>query len=88
MKKKLFPFIFGAAQVIIILLYIYQKSYGIQLSYQKQKYEKQKSELFNQKQQLEQELYAVQDKATIKKYALEHLKFKQIKLSHIKRLEK
>lgn len=87
MKKKFFPFIFLGTQIALVLLYIYQKSYAIQLSYQKQKYEKYKNELINKKQSLEQDLYHIKDKKNIKQYALQHLKFKQIRLTDVKKID-
>jgi cell division protein FtsL len=85
-KKKFFIAFFIAVQLFLIFFHIHKRSIFIKLSYEKQKYEKQKEQLLERKQQLRQELAAVQDLQTIKKNALTELKMQKIALDQIKAL--
>jgi hypothetical protein len=83
-NKKLFIGLFTATQVFLIFFHIHKHSSFTTLSYQKQKYEKRKSELINIKQDLKQTLYKTQNLNSIKQFALHTLKMHEIKLSQIK----
>lgn len=87
MKKNIFTPIFIFTQLFFIFFYIYQNSYAIKLSYQKQKQEKQISTLRTKKQKLKQELIYLKDKDVIKKFAQEDLNLQLIKLNQIKKLD-
>lgn len=87
MKKKLSFLAFILVQLFFVFFYIYNSSYGIKLSYQKQKKEKEINKLNLKKQKLKQDLICLKDKSYIKKYAKENLKLESINLSQVKRLE-
>ena len=69
MYTKLALTAFITLQVLFTFLYIHKQSWYIQLIYQKQKYEKQKTNLIERKHQLQQELYARKDLRSAKDYA-------------------
>lgn len=77
---------FVTIHVMFIFLQIHKQSYGIELSYQKQKNEKIRQELIDKKNDLTQELHLMQNRSTIKKYAENTLGMKKISLSQIKQM--
>lgn len=85
MKKRIFLITFVATQLFFIFFHIYKQSTIIRLSYDKQKYEKHKADLLQQKQELQQNLHIAHARSTIKKYAETKLAFKPIKLNQVKK---
>jgi hypothetical protein len=86
MKRKLFLSLFICIQLFFVFFYIHDQSQRIQLSYQKQKYEKKKAELTEKRQALAQALHASHNLAAIKAFALRsHMQ--KIKLHQIKSLD-
>jgi hypothetical protein len=86
MNNRMFITFFISIHIIFIFLQIHKQSYGIELSYQKQKHEKMRQELIEKKNSLIQELNIAQHRSTIKGYAQNTLKMKEISLSQIKQL--
>ena len=86
MLKKNFIACFIALHILFIFLQIHKQSYLVELSYKKQKNEKIKQELVEKKNNLTQQWYMVQNRASIKKYAQEELGMKKIALHQIKQL--
>lgn len=83
MKKPAFTILFTGIQIFLVFFYIHHRSLLIQLSYQKQKYEKRKAHLNQKTLELKQELHATHDLARIKNFALQsHMK--KITLDQIK----
>lgn len=87
MHKRLFLVTFIAAQLFFIFFHIHKQSRVIRLSYDKQKYEKLKSELLEQKQQLEQTLHIAQSRSTIKQYAQTTLALKPMRIDQVKKYD-
>lgn len=87
-KKKAFITLFIAVHIFFLVFPIYKQSKFIELSYKKQKYEKQKKELISQKQQLKQQLSSRFDYSAIKDYAINDLKMTKISLKQIKTVSK
>ena len=86
MGSRAFITLFILIHVIFIFLQIHKQSYGIKLSYQKQKNEKNKQQLIEKKNNLTQELHTMQNRSDIKKYAENSLGMKKIFLSQIKQI--
>lgn len=86
MKSKFVFFVFICVQLFFVFFYIHDQSQRIQLSYQKQKYEKRKTELLAKKQTLQQTLHATHNLAAIKAYAVQ-AKLQKVKLNQIKTLD-
>ena len=57
-----------------------------QLSYEKQRLEKELSELRQKKDELDQELYSLQDPDKVKEHASKKLKMSKIKIGQVKKL--
>jgi len=87
MKRPYFILTFIATHIFFIFFQIRERSEVIKLSYCKQKSEQQKEILTQKIQELTQQLYALQERATIKKYAQETLQMKKLKLSQIQKLD-
>lgn len=75
---------FVIIQIFLIFFYIHKESSKIKLSYQKQKNEKLKQELIEQKQNLAQLLHEKQHQKEIKDFAINNLEMQKIKLNQIK----
>jgi len=89
MKKSMFLPLFIFTNISFIFLQIHKHSKFIKLSYDKQSKEKEKNELLKQKQELGLALHTyASNKETIKKFAIENLHMKKIKLIQLKKLEK
>lgn len=84
MKKAYFITLFVGMHIIFIILQIHKQSSFIKLSYDKQRLEKEKRELLTQKDTLTQQLSQLQDHETIKEFALNRLKMKQVSLKQIR----
>ena len=87
MKKMGFLCVFLLTHVAFVFLQIYQYSQVIDLSYQKQKYEKTKMLLTQKKQHLTHQIYALHNKTAIKKFAQHELKMVPIEMHQIKKLD-
>ena len=88
MKRKLFFIIFVMVNLFFIFFHIHKQSQIIKLSYEKQKHEKQKTKLTEQKQSIMQALQEARNRLAIKAYALKELNMKPISLDQIKNTEK
>ena len=86
MHKRTFISLFIIIHLGFIFLQIHKQSYLVELTYQKQKNEKIKQELIDQKNSLTQNWHLMQNRATIKKYAHENLSMKKIAFNQIKNL--
>lgn len=58
----------------------------IEQTYRTQELQEQTKAISSKKQQLTNQLYAVQQRSSVKKFAQETLQMREISLSHIKRL--
>ena len=81
-----FPAIFISTNVLFAFILIFKQSKMIQLSYEKQRLEKelQKSELT--KDELEQKFHKLKDPDKVKKFASKNLKMAKIKIGQVKKL--
>lgn len=86
MKKRFFITTFIIIQLGIITLHIEKQSRLIKLSYEKQKYEKQISQLKIKKQELTCTIASLQNQASIKQYAQNTLGMSPLSLHKIKRV--
>ncbi len=87
MKKGKFLTLFIVTHVGFIFLQIHKHMQFIKHSFLKQKNERLLAQLEQQKQELTNQWYGIQNKSDIKKYALDTLKMQPIKLSQLKRLD-
>lgn len=85
MKRGLFIFAFIVLHVLFVALKIDKQSRTMQLSYEKQRLEKEHSQLITQKKQLTQQLYSFQNLDTVKKMAQQQ-GLEPLKLSTVKRI--
>jgi len=86
MKKATFIALFIATHIFFIFFQINKHNQIITLSYQKQKYEKEKKELLQQEQTLSQKLCEIKKRSHITKYAKKTLKMSKVKLKQIKKI--
>lgn len=86
MSRIWFACFFVCSNLLFIFSLIYKNSYLVELSFAKQKHEKEKSVLLKEKASLIQELYNMQNQAHIKEYAINTLHMKKIKLKDLKSL--
>jgi len=84
MKKNPFILLFCLLQLFFVFFYIFKESQIIQLSYEKQKYEKTKKELLEHKKNLVHELHVLKNKQSIKEFALNN-KMEKLQLKAIRR---
>lgn len=84
MKKNKFIFLFLGIQLFLVFFYIFKESQIIKLSYEKQKYEKEKQDLLEHKKQCLHTLHILKNKNHIKEYALKN-NMESLKLKAIKR---
>ena len=87
MKKKYSVQTLIIAHVALIFLTVYKHTLFVRESYTQQESEKKKNALLVKKEILIQQLHALKDHATIKKFALKNLKMKPYKLSQVKKLD-
>ncbi|HEX2977657.1 MAG TPA: hypothetical protein VHO47_00840 [Candidatus Babeliales bacterium] len=83
MRKRTFIAFFVGIHLTFIVLVIHKQSLFISLSFEKQRLEKQKLELLQEKDTLSQELFALNNKSDIKKFATEQLNMKQLALGSL-----
>ena len=86
MKRLTFITIFVVTHVGFIFFQIHKHTKIIQLSYEKQKLEKHRSQLIAKKQELTQELYSLKSRTAIARFAKKRLKMSKVKLKQIKKL--
>jgi len=86
MKKPTFIILFIGTNIFFIFVQVYKQSQVIKLSYQKQKNEAEKEALSQKKDDLTQQLYALKNRTSIKKYAQNKLNMRKINLKQIKKL--
>lgn len=86
MKKGTVLTTFIALHVGFIFLQIHKHMYFIRQSFEKQKNERILAQMIKHKQELQNKLYALQNKSDIKQFAQEKLGMKTASLSQIKRL--
>lgn len=87
MKKNLFFIIFFGTNIVLIFLHLYKQNYTIQLSYERQKFEKVYDELTHQKEVLDQELAKLKNPVAIKHYATQTLGMQKMNLKNTHRLD-
>ena len=72
--------------IVFIFFYIYHHSIVIKLSFQKQRLEKIKFQLIEQKKEVQYTLETIKSRSSIKNYAEEQLHWHKVRLDDIKRL--
>lgn len=82
-KKRTFISFFIGIHLMFVVLQIHKQSVFIGLSFEKQRLEKRMLELVEQKNQLAQELFILENKSEIKKFATNQLNMKQLTLSNL-----
>lgn len=88
MHKKTFLSLFIGTHIVFVILLIHKQSYVVKLSFTKQRLEKKKLELIEQKKNLTNTLIALQNRSSIKEYASSRLGMAPISLDRIKKLSK
>lgn len=86
MKRSLFLSIFIAIHLLGVFLLIHKHSLMIEQTYRAQELQEQTKILASKKQLLINQLYAIQQRSSVKKFAQETLHMHEISLAHIKRL--
>ena len=84
MKKLAFALIFIGTNLFFIFFHVYKNSKLTEFSFNKQRYEKERTKLQNKKELLTQQLQYLQNRSTIKQFAQNELGMEKIKLSTIK----
>jgi len=86
MKKRNFVLLFIFVHILFIAFQINKQGQLVKLSYEKQCLEARKKKLLTEKQELTNQIYALQNHTEVKKYALQK-GMRPVKLSQIKRLK-
>ena len=86
MKKRSFFTLCIAANLFLFILYIHKNNYRVKLSFKRQKYEIQKNNALKEKERLLQKLCLLQNKQTIKEYAIHELHMQPLTLNHVKNI--
>ncbi len=84
MKKAYFITLFLGTNLFFIFFLVYKNSVMIQLSFQKQTYEKQKVALIKNKEHIRAQLCLLQNRAHIQEYAQGELKMQKLDRKQIK----
>jgi len=84
MKKAYFITLFLGTNLFFIFFLVYKNSVMIQLSFQKQTYEKQKIALMKNKEHLRAQLCYMQNRAHIQEYAQGELHMQKMNRNQIK----
>ena len=87
MKKNTFITFFITAHIVLIFLQVHKHTLFIKNSYNQQQCEKKLAQLQDKKQTLTQELYALKDRESIKKFAYEKLSMRPYALNQVKKLQ-
>lgn len=85
-KTNYFLPLFISMHLLGVFLLIHKRSLIIEQTYKAQELEEQTKTLASKKQQLTNQLYALQQRSSVKKFAQETLHMREISLAHIKRL--
>lgn len=80
--------LFVGTHIVFVILLIHKQSYIVKLSFTKQRLEKKKLELIEQKKNLTNRLIALQNPSSIKQYASSRLGMRPVSLDRIKKLSK
>lgn len=86
MNQKAFSVIFVLVNLFFIFFLVFKNSRIVELTFSKQKREKEKIALIKHKEQIEQKLLLAQSRGAIKEYANNYLGMDRIKLKDIKQL--
>lgn len=86
MKKNSFIAFFITIHLVLIFLQVHKHTLFIKNNYKQQLYEKEIAVLTEKKQILTQQLYALKDRNTIKKFAYEKLKMRPYTLHQVKKI--
>ena len=84
MKKSPFMLIVFGVNIFILFFLVYKNNHIVELSFQKQNYEKTKALLLKEKNRLLQQLCIAQSKSSIKNFAKNELTMEKIKPKNIK----
>ncbi len=87
MKKNTFVALFIAAHILFIFLQVYKHTQFVKSTYAQQKHEKKHSALKRKKQSLVQQLYALKDRDSIRKFAKNSLKMRPIRLNQVNKIK-
>lgn len=86
MKKHWFVALFICTHIFFTFLNVHKNSNVVKQIYRKQHQEKLKEELLHKKQQLTHELYIIQQRSQIRKFAQEKLNMVDVSLNQIKKI--
>lgn len=86
MKRSYFIALFVLVHTLFIAIQIDKQSRLVQLSYEKQRHEKEKNTLSSKKQELTNSLYALKNPSQVKQYATTELTMKPLELKKVKRI--
>jgi cell division protein FtsL len=86
MKKNSFITFFITAHIVLIFLQVHKHTLFIKNSYNQQQCEKKIAALTEKRQTLTQELYALKDRESIKKFAQNKLHMRPYALNQVKKL--
>jgi len=86
MNKASFASMVIITNLLFIFLQIHKSSQFIKTSYQKQKIERKRNELQEEKELLTHKLYAAQNRTEIKRYTQTALRMKPVTFNQIKHL--
>lgn len=86
MKRNTFIAMFITAHIVFIFLQVHKHTQFVTFTYARQKLEKKQNTLQQEKQLLTQQLYALKDRDTVKKFARKTLKMRPIRLNQVKKL--
>jgi hypothetical protein len=86
MKRSYFVSLFIGAHLVGVFLLIHKYSLIIEQTYRTQELQEQTKALSSKKQNLMNQLYAAQQRSSVKKFAQETLHMREISLANIKRL--
>ena len=87
MKKRTFIATVIVVNVSFLLLHIHKYNAMTELSYTKQRHEKECNQLAKQKQTLQQELCELHDKKTVTHYAQKYLSMMPVSLQQMRKLD-
>ncbi len=86
MKKTTFATIFFCTHILFVILVIHKQNLFISLSYDKQKKEKLREELLEQKKLLTQRNHALANPSLVKDFAKKNLNMEPIALTQVRKL--
>lgn len=86
MKRSPFILVFIGVNLFFVSFLVYKNSRIVELSFQKQQHEKNKTALLKEKDRLQQQLCVVQNRSAIKQYAKKELKMEKMSPQQIRSL--